>query len=239
MTAKNAKPEEGKKPRIVVFSIKGRRTSACGECGTELPPGSLIHLDNERVARCMDCADLGHLIYLPAGDATLTRRATKHSNLSAVVVRWSSARRRYERQATLVEEEALQRAEEECLSDADRREARRIRAFDRRERQDASYVRNFARAVRERYPDCPEGEDLAIAEHACEKHSGRIGRSAAAKALSPEAVDLAVRAHIRHRWTRYDEHLMRGRDRDDARAAVRSEADEVIARWRQPTLASG
>lgn len=48
------------------------------------------------------------------------------------------------------------------------------------------------------------------------------------KAYPPEAPDLAVRAHVRHRWTRSHEHLMRGWDRDDAREAVRSDAEEVL-----------
>jgi hypothetical protein len=111
-------------PTIVVFSIR-RREGACGECGKELFPGNLIHLDDQRVARCMDCADLGRLVCLPAGDATLTRRATAHSKLAAVMVRWSVARKRYERQGTLVEEDALGRAEGDCLSDAAQREAAR------------------------------------------------------------------------------------------------------------------
>jgi hypothetical protein len=225
-------PHRGGTPPIVVFSIR-RREGACDECGTELFPGSLIQLGDQRQARCLDCADLAHLVYLPAGDATLTRRATRHSNLAAVVVRWSTARKRYERQGTLVEEEALERAEAESLSDADQREARRARDAERRERLDAQYVRDFARAIRDRYPASPAGADIAIAEHACAKHSGRIGRSAAAKDLSAEAIDLAVRALIRHRWTGYDELLMSGRDRADARAAVHSEVDAILLRWRE------
>jgi len=46
---------------------------------------------------------------LPSGDAALTRRAKRASGLSVVVVRFSRARRRYERQGILVEEEAHQR----------------------------------------------------------------------------------------------------------------------------------
>ena len=95
----------------------------------------------------------------------------------------------------------------ESLSDADQREARQARDAERRERLDAEYVRDFARAIRARYPAGPAGADIAIAEHACVKYSGRIGRSAAAKDLSAEAIDLAVGAHVRHRWTRYDELL--------------------------------
>jgi len=67
------------------------------------------------------CADLAHLEYLPSGNTALTRRATKHSPLRAVVVQWARARKRYERQGILVTVEALCRAEEECLADEDRR----------------------------------------------------------------------------------------------------------------------
>lgn len=60
---------------------------------------------------CLACAGLGDLEYLPAGDATLTRRAAKYSERKAVVVRYSRARDRYERQGILVEEAALAKAE--------------------------------------------------------------------------------------------------------------------------------
>ena len=63
-------------------------------------------------------ADLDHLVYLLRGDAALTRRARKHSALTAVAVRFSRSRGRYERQGVLIEEAALERAEEECLGDA-------------------------------------------------------------------------------------------------------------------------
>ena len=55
----------------------------------------------------MSCAHMDHLVFLPRGDAGLTRRAKQASALSAVVVRWSPARKRYERQGILVEEAAL------------------------------------------------------------------------------------------------------------------------------------
>lgn len=55
------------------------------------------------------CADMDHLVFLGAGDAALTRRAKRASRQSAVVVRLSRSRRRYERQGILVEEAALER----------------------------------------------------------------------------------------------------------------------------------
>lgn len=62
-------------------------------------------------ALCLACGDLDHLVFLSAGDAALTRRARKYSILSAVVLKWSRARKRYERQGLLVEECALEKAE--------------------------------------------------------------------------------------------------------------------------------
>jgi hypothetical protein len=76
---------------------------------------------------CLRCADLDHLVLLPAGDAALTRRAKKASALSAVVVRFSRSRRRYERRGILVEEAALARAEQDCLADEEARSRRRQR----------------------------------------------------------------------------------------------------------------
>jgi hypothetical protein len=80
----------------------------------------------------MNCADLDELVYLPSGDAALTRRAKKYSPLWAVVVRFSRARKRYERQGILVSEAALDQAEEECLADSELRALRRDRDAERR-----------------------------------------------------------------------------------------------------------
>lgn len=98
---------------IVVFSIL--KPSTCAECGTELLKGSLLRMEKQKPL-CLECADLDHLVFLPRGDVALTRRSRKHSVLSAVVVRFSRSRKRYERQGLLVESGALERAQEECLS---------------------------------------------------------------------------------------------------------------------------
>ena len=68
--------------------------------------------DNDK-PYCMKCSPYAELVFLPAGDALLTRRAKKYSASSAVVVKFSRARKRYERQGILVTEEALQKAEGE------------------------------------------------------------------------------------------------------------------------------
>ena len=154
------------------------------------------------------------------------------STLAAVVLKWSRARKRYERQGLLVEEQSLDRAEAECLNDADARARRRAREGERRTGLDAEFVARFAARIRQVYPGCPPDRPEQIASHACQKYSGRVGRSAAAKHFDEEAVRLAVVAHVRHDETHYDELLARGVERWDARDRVREDVDRVLSRWR-------
>jgi hypothetical protein len=86
--------------------------------------------------------------------------------------------------------------------------------------------------VRELYPGTPPEREHEIAEHACRKYSGRVGRSAAAKALDAEAVRLAVAAHVRHRESDYDQLLASGLDRHEARDRVAEQVGGVVRRWR-------
>jgi hypothetical protein len=214
---------------IVVFIAS--RESTCAECKQELGRRAWITLDRKKNAFCLNCADLDHLVFLPSGDTALTRRSRKYSGLSAVVLKWAHARKRYERQGLLVENEALERAEKECAADEDARKLARARAAARRAELDQEYIRSFTDRVREIYPFCPTGRESLIAEHACRKYSGRVGRSAAAKALDEAAVRLAVTAHIRHAETNYDELLLRGIERWDARDKVYPKVSRVLDLW--------
>ncbi len=221
-------PNSDESKEIVVFSIL--RPSACSECGTELGKGRLLRMENQKPL-CLECADLDHLVFLPRGDTALTRRSRKHSALTAVVVRFSRTRGRYERQGLLVEEQALERAQSECLDDEALRIAARERAAEARERADDQYVKKFGEQILAQFPKCPLDEADSIALHACAKYSGRIGRSAAAKVFDAQAIELAVRAHIRHVHTGYDRLLSRGLERSDARSAVADEVSRIVDRW--------
>ena len=207
------------------------RESKCDHCGQMLDCGAWITLVGEAGARCLACADLDELVFLPSGNTALTRRARAHSTLSAMVLKWSRSRKRYERQGLLVQEAALVRAERECLADAEARERRGEREAVRRADLDAQYVQQFASRIRALYPKCPQGRETQIAEHACLKYSRRVGRSAFAKALDEEAVNLAVRAHIRHSETNYEEFIGRGCLRDEAREQVAEAIEQVMLRW--------
>lgn len=218
---------------IVVFAITGH--AVCRECGTKLAKGEFLRSEDKQ-PYCLSCADLDHLVFLPRGDMALTRRARKHSALSAVVVKFSKARRRFERQGLLVEEAALEQAERECLADEAARLRARERAAVRRADLDEHYVREFAQRLGELYPGCPAPERQAISDHACLKYSGRVGRSAAAQQFDPKVIELAVRAHVRHCHTSYDQMLARGVSREIARSRVRDAVDEVFERWQRPDL---
>lgn len=211
------------------------RESTCDECGEDLGAHAWIVLKGEKGATCLTCADMDHLVFLPAGDTALTRRSGKYSGLSAVVLKWSRARKRYERQGLLVENEALERAERECEADTAQREMRRGQALLRRAELDDEYIRRFAAHVREMYPNCPKGRETLIAEHACRKYSGRVGRSEAAKNFDSKAVRLAVVAHIRHQETDYDELLSSMVERSAARSKVRDAVTEILKLWEQGT----
>ena len=205
--------------------------STCDECGEHLGRGAWITLVTDKGAVCLACADLDHLVFLASGDAALTRRARKHSTLNAVVLKWSRARKRYERQGLRVENEALEQAERECLADSEVRARRREREAVRRAELDRQYIERFAVRVRELFSGCPPGREMIIAEHACLRYSGRIGRSAVAKSLDEDAVRLAVISHIRHVETSYDELLARGYERWEARARVEEAVGRVLTQW--------
>ncbi len=205
--------------------------SRCAECGETLDRGVFLTLRKDRMPICLTCADLDHLIYLPAGDAALTGRAGKYSSLSVVVLKWSKARKRNERQGLLVEACALEKAEQECMGDSDARARQRESAARRREELDREYVRRFAEHIRKLFPHCPAGKAREIAEHACMKYSGRIGRSASAKNFDEDAVKLAVVAHIRHSETQYDRLLAQGLERFNARAMVNDAVREALSKW--------
>lgn len=221
-------PQQEKPAGLVV--IEPIRDWACAECGGT---GGFLRMDDVGPL-CLSCADLDHLVFLPAGDAALTRRAAKASSLSAVVVRWSRTRKRYERQGVLAEEQALALAEQQCLSDEDARMRRRDRDRERRTGEDERFESRLADEIRQVFPGCPPDRATAIARHTGLRGSGRVGRSAAARALDTDAITLAVIASIRHQDTGYDALLMGGMGRNEARDRVRDTIDRVLTAWREP-----
>ncbi len=226
--AKRAQVEarQRKAPDLIVWMALKDWT--CADCGGT---GDLLFQENG-VPHCLDCADFGHLVFLPSGNVALTRRAKKASRLSAVVTRFNRSRKRHERQGILIEEAALRSAEEQCLADEEVRERRRGRDRERRAHEDVEFTARFFTAITEMFPGCPPERARAIAEHAGLRGSGRVGRSAAGRALAEQAVFLAVVASIRHLDTDYDDLLMAGVERQAARDRIHPAIEAVLERWR-------
>lgn len=222
MVKSDMKPED----RVFVRS----RDCTCTQCNRSLMEGMIV-LGKDNAVVCVKCAGIDSLVFLPSGDPALTRRASKISSQSHVVWKFSRARKRNERQGIVIEPSALEKAQSECESDKIQRARLKAKNQIVREKKDLEYREAFAQKIRELYPRCPPGQEKVIAAHATEKYSGRVGRIAAAKELAPQAVTLAVRAHIRHAFTNYDE-LLIGYSKEEARRAVREQIDELEATWR-------
>jgi hypothetical protein len=97
----------------------------------------------------------------------------------------------------------------------------------------------MATAITSLYPGCPPERANAIARHASTRGSGRVGRSASGRALEQHAIDLAVTASVRHQDTPYDQLLMSGIDRNDAREQVRATVTGILDTRRSPDVITG
>ena len=178
-------------------------------------PKELVVFSTLRDSKCSECGQ------------ELLKVSTAH----AVVVRFSRSRGRYERQGLLVEPAALARAEDECLADEELRLRRRERDVERRDQEDAKLVERMTAQILALYPRCPPKEAHAIAAHTAARGSGRVGRTGAGRALEQDALRMAVIAAVRHGHTGYDELLMQGVDRREAREQVRPRIEAVLDEW--------
>jgi hypothetical protein len=131
----------------------------------------------------------------------------------------------------LIEDQALTLAEQQCLSDEDARARRRERDKVRRTSADEEFQSRLAAEIIRLFPGCPPQRAVAIARHTGLRGSGRVGRSAAGRALDEAAITRAVTASVRHQDTGYDALLMSGVSRDAARDRVRPAIDQVLATW--------
>lgn len=210
--------------------ISGRK-SKCDGCGKKLGNHALIVLKENKGALCLTCMEMDYLVFLPSGDMALTRRAKKHSRLSVIVLKWFRARGRYERKGLLVEYGALQKAKKECAADEGQRKIRQAKSAIRSDELEKKYLADFSARIRELFPSCPKGREKEIAEHACRKYSGRIGRSANAKELDKKSVRTAVIAHVRHSETDYDRLLSGMLEKQEARKIVYGKVGQVLKVW--------
>lgn len=215
-------------PQPVVFD--NIRESQCSECAAAIESGDFLLMEAGQPL-CLACARMDDLEFLPSGDAALTRRSSKYSGRTAVVVRFSKSSGRYDRQGILVEKAAIEKAERECTEDGEDRAKARAAGAARRQAEDGDLVTRMTEEIRELFPRCPPAEAAAIAAHAAVRGSGRVGRTAAGRKLDEGALTAA--AAVRHRRTNYDELLAGGVERPFARERVHDRVREILEDWRE------
>jgi hypothetical protein len=96
-----------KPPELVVLIIT--QDGQCSRCQKALGRSSFLYREGDQ-SLCLGCAGLDELIFLPSGNARLTRQVKSECTRYFVVLKFSRARKRYERQGLLVEEQGLEKA---------------------------------------------------------------------------------------------------------------------------------
>lgn len=132
--------------------------------------------------------------------------------------------------------EAAQKLAEETRT---QREVRRLISRAQREKQEAKYREQFEEAVYEYLDFVPKHEQLArdiakvVAEHATQVGSERVGRTR--KLPLEEKAMLAVRAYIRHNYTKYEDRLLDFEfplePGDYLYREIKSEADDAVDKF--------
>lgn len=214
-----------------IFLTK-RTTLTCALCHKAISQGEAFVAESEKHrGTCFSCSPFVNAAFLPPGNAAMTRRSKKHSSYCGVVYEWSNRRKRFERRGQYVEAEAIIKARRECEQDEVERKLKNERAAIKRAEQDKEYIAEFSKAIRSRYPNCPKNREVEIAQHACEKYSGRVGRTAQAKEFDEKMIDLAVEAHIRHAETNYDYQFGRGKSKRDIRTDIKPYVVATMRKW--------
>jgi len=160
------------------------------------------------------CKDYGNIkiphgwAFLPAGDAFTTR------TVKAMGPHWLEvkAAKGYTRKLGIwAPEENIDAAIKLAQETQKQRETKRIASREQREKQEAKYRNQFAEAVYTYLDFTPRYRKLArkisqeTAERATVVGSERVGRTK--KLTLEDKAALAVRAYIRHNYTKYDDNL--------------------------------
>jgi len=210
-----------------------KETLSCQRCKRPVKLGEkFVAESEEHRGTCFKCSPYVNAAFLEPGDAAMTRRSKKYSSFCGVLYAWNKRRKRFERKGQYVEAEAIELARKECELDAGKRAKSNEKAAIKRTADDIVYIDAFSKAIKHRYPNCPKNREVEIAQHACEKYSGRVGRTANAKQFDITMIDLAVEAHIRHTETNYDAQFNKGKTKRAIRSEVKVDITAVLNKWR-------
>ncbi|KAK3340034.1 hypothetical protein B0H65DRAFT_430234 [Neurospora tetraspora] len=176
--------------------------------------------EDEPEARFHDPMPPGY-VFVPKGDVYITKNCRKetHSAGQTVYVVVNKRRKPIGLRCPVSIVKAVQESEQATA-------AKRAEAVQKR---DAAMEGGFEEALKRLYPNTPKESIQKIVSHALKKRSRRVGRSGTVQL--DDKVKLAVRAHIRHEHTEYEQLLRKGKTREGARRKVYSKLKEVARLW--------
>ncbi|MDG4663696.1 DUF2293 domain-containing protein [Mycobacterium sp. 236(2023)] len=154
-------------------------------------------------------AGLGHLVFLPAGDAALTRRTTKTARLTITVRRVYT---RSTREGILAEQRDIERAAQQCLADTAPADGLR---------------REITEGIRAEFPGCPTARAGGIAYLLAVD-----GGHAPSACMHPDTICEWVAESVRRVDTGYDDLILSGVEPADARRLVQPRVDDMLDTWR-------
>lgn len=176
--------------------------------------------EDEPEARFHDPMPPGY-VFVPKGDVYVTKNCRKETHAAGQNVYVVVNKRRkpigLRCPASIVK----------AVQDSDQATAaKRAEAVQKR---DAAIEGDFEQALKRLFPNTPKESIPRIVSHAVKKRSRRVGRSGTVQL--DDKVKLAVRAHIRHQHTEYEQLLRQGTSREEARRQVWSKLNEVARLW--------
>jgi len=170
--------------------------------------------------------------FLPAGDACITRRVKKGPHIE-LCGRYNRRGRYTPTLGVFAPRAAIEAARAAAKATEAGRLDRRKSAARRRVKAESAYQHDFERACLRFLDFAPEHHELAeqiaaeTTRHACEKYSGRVGRTS--KLDLQSKAELAVRAHIRHQYTDYHSRLLVWKNPiDDDYREAKANANEKV-----------
>ena len=169
-------------------------------------------------------------VEVPIGNAFITRKIKQQAELVYIRMVKATRTRPSTPVAILAPKELVEQVHAEERRTWEQRNSRRQKERQYRADKESQRQAGLLEEIRSQFPAMPESVAETIVAHAFAVGSGRVGRTSLLD--DRRKIELAVRAHIRHCETDYEELLASGAERDWASLSVQEEIEQIYRVWR-------
>ncbi|KXA93499.1 hypothetical protein AKJ64_00400 [candidate division MSBL1 archaeon SCGC-AAA259E17] len=172
--------------------------------------------------------------FLPSGDGALTRKVRRGPHCILMKKKHGHSKP----VGTIAPSDNIEQAREELGGEegAKRREKSKKRGQKKREKR---ITKNLKKKIRQQFPSIPKKKLEEVTSKA--RRKGSVGSADWVYFSSEEEEEeslrqtarLAVKAHIRHKHTDYDQILLQGVPKGRARFIVSGQIEEVLEKWKK------